>query len=124
MEEILIHNLTRPKAPPITAHYCDSFICRLRGLMFRRSIPDNWGLLLVQGRDSRLNSAIHMLAMWIDLGVIWINSQGEVVDARLARRWRPAYLPANPAQYILEMNVAHLGDFAVGDRIQFEQKLS
>jgi hypothetical protein len=120
MNQILVHNLTRPKIPPITAHYCDSFLCRLRGLMFRRSIPDGWGLLLVQGSDSRLDTAIHMLAMWIDLGVVWINSQGVVVDTRHARRWRPAYLPASPAQYILEMNVAHLGDFAVGDRIQFE----
>lgn len=122
MDQILVHNLTRPKVPPITAHYCDTFLCRLRGLMFRKSIPDDWGLLLVQGSDSRLDAAIHMLAMWIDLAVVWINSQGDVVDKRLARRWRPAYLPAGPARYILEMNVAHLGDFAVGDRIQFEQK--
>jgi uncharacterized membrane protein (UPF0127 family) len=122
MDQILVHNLTHPKTPPITAHYCDSFLCRLRGLMFRRSIPDDWGLLLVQSRNSRLDAAIHMLAMRIDLGVVWINSQGEVVDTRLARRWRPAYLPANPARYILEMNVAHLGDFTVGDRIQFEQQ--
>jgi uncharacterized membrane protein (UPF0127 family) len=120
MDHILVHNLTRPKVPPITAHYCDSFFCRLRGLMFRRSIPQNWGLLLVQGSDSRLDAAIHMLAMWIDLGIVWINSKGMVVDTRYARRWRPAYLPANPARYILEMNVAHLGDFTVGDQIQFE----
>ena len=88
--------------------------------MFRRQIPDGWGLLLVQGKDSRLDAAIHMLAMWIDLGVIWINSQGEVVDTCLARRWRPAYVPKSPARYILEMNVTHLSDFSVGDRITFE----
>ena len=122
MQQILVYNLTNPKVPPITAHYCDTFICRLRGLMFRRRIPADWGLLLVQGSDSRLDSAIHMLAMWIDLGVVWINSQGEVVDTRLARRWRPAYVPQKPARYILEMNVAHLGDFSVGDRVQFERK--
>jgi len=63
-----------------------------------------------------------MLAMRIDLGVVWINDQGDVVDTCLARRWRPAYIPKYPAKYILEMNVAHLGDFSVGDRIQFEGK--
>ncbi len=124
MQQVLVHNLTHPSVPPLTAHYCDSFVCRLRGLMFRRSIPDGWGLLLVQGRDSRIDAAIHMLAMWIDLGVVWINAQGQVVDKCLARRWRPAYVPKSPARYILEMNVAHLGDFSVGDRIQFEQKQS
>jgi uncharacterized membrane protein (UPF0127 family) len=120
MHQILVYNLTQPRTPPITAHYCDSFFCRLRGLMFRRSIPDGWGLLLVQSADSRLDAAIHMLAMWIDLGVVWINAQGEVVDTCFARRWRLAYVPKNPAKYILEMNVAHLGDFSVGDRIRFE----
>lgn len=120
MPQIFIHNLTQPRTPPITAHYCDTFFCRLRGLMFRRNIPDGWGLLLVQSRDSRLDAAIHMLAMWIDLGVVWINAQGKVVDTCFARRWRLAYVPKKPAKYILEMNAAHLGDFSVGDLIQFE----
>jgi uncharacterized membrane protein (UPF0127 family) len=121
MKLVTVHNLTRPKTQPLVARYCSSFFCRLRGLMFRRSLPDNWGLLLVQSRDSRLDSSIHMLAMWIDLAVVWITDGGEVVDVRLARRWRPAYFPRRPARYVLEMEVAHLEDFHIGDKVRFEE---
>jgi uncharacterized membrane protein (UPF0127 family) len=121
MKSILIHNLTHPNAQPLTARYCDSFFCRFKGLMLRRKLPTNWGLLLVQPRDSRLDSSIHMLAMWIDLAVVWITDSGEVADVRLARRWRPAYFPKKPARYALEMDVAHLKDFQTGDKVRFEE---
>jgi uncharacterized membrane protein (UPF0127 family) len=121
MKLVTIHNLTRPKPQPLVARYCDSFLCRLRGLTFRRKLPDNWGLLLVQSRDSRVDSSIHMLAMWIDLAVVWITDNGEVVDVRLARRWRLAYFPKRPARYVLEMAVEHLEDFHDGDQVRFEE---
>ena len=121
MKSVTIHNLTHPKAQPLTAKYCASFFCRLRGLTFRRSLPQNWGLLLVQSRDSRIDSSIHMLAMWIDLAVVWITDNGEVADVRLARRWRPAYFSQKPARYVLEMDVNHLDDFRPGDKVRFEE---
>jgi uncharacterized membrane protein (UPF0127 family) len=124
MKLVKIHNLSRPNPQPLAARYCDSFLCRLRGLTFRRSLPNNWGLLLVQSRDSRMDSSIHMLAMWIDLAIVWITDAGEVVDVRLARRWRPAYFPQRPARYVLEMAVAHLKDFQVGDKVRFEETTS
>jgi len=121
-QQVLIHNLSRPKAPAITARYCVSFLCRLRGLTFRRFLPENWGLLLVQGRDSRLDSSIHMLGVWMDLAVIWINSDKEVVDVKLARSWRLAYLPEKPACYILELAPEHLDNYKIGDRIKIEEQ--
>jgi uncharacterized membrane protein (UPF0127 family) len=121
MQHVLIHNLSQTQAQPVSARYCASFFCQLRGLMFRRSLPPGEGLLLVQQRDTRLESSIHMLFMRIDLAVVWINSAGEVVDVRLARRWRPAYFPRRPACYILEANTARLDDFKVGDRVRFEE---
>lgn len=121
MKFVTVHNLTRPRPQPLVARYCASFVCRLKGLTFTRSLAENWGLLLVQSRDSRLESSIHMLAMWIDLAVVWITEAGEVVDVRLARRWRPGYFPRRPARYVLEMTVAHLGDFHIGDKVRFDE---
>ena len=123
-EQVLIYNLTRPKIHPIQASYCSSFICRLRGLTFRRNLPSRGGLLLVQNRDSRVDSSIHMLFVWIDLAVVWINNAQQVVDVRLARRWRPAYLPARPARYVLELSSDHLDDFSIGDQLRFEPAVS
>ena len=120
MQHVTIRNLSRPQTPPITAPYCASFLCRLRGLTFRRNLPTGQGLLLVQGHDSRLDTSIHMLFVWMDLAVVWINSAGEVADVKLARSWRPAYLPERPARFILELAVDHLNDFEVGDQLSIE----
>jgi len=102
------------------AGYCASFLCRLRGLTFRRHMADDWGLLLVQQKDSRLDASIHMLFVWFDIAVVWINATNEVVDIKLARRWRPAYLPQRPARYVLELSPAHINDFNIGDHVQIE----
>ena len=118
--QVRITNTSQPHSHPIRARYCASFWCQLRGLMFRRAMPPGEGLLLVQRRDSRLDASIHMLFMWIDLAVVWINSNEQVVDVRLARRWRLAYLPARPARYVLEMPAEHLRDFKIGDRVSIE----
>jgi len=88
--------------------------------MFRASLEPNGGLLLVQGRDSRLDSAIHMLFVFMDLGIVWINSEKAVVDSVLARPWRPAYVPRRPARFILEVHPARLAEFQVGDRVEFQ----
>jgi hypothetical protein len=120
MRQILIRNLSRSQSRPVKALYCISFFCRLRGLTFRRSLGEGEGLLLVQGSDSRLDASIHMLFVWMDLAVVWINSAGEVVDVRLARRWHLAYAPQRPARYVLETLPSRLDEFIVGDRIQFE----
>jgi uncharacterized membrane protein (UPF0127 family) len=120
MRQILIRNLSRSQSRPVKTLYCVSFFCRLRGLTFRRSLAEGEGLLLVQGRDSRLDASIHMLFVWMDLAVVWINSAGEVVDVRLARRWHLVYAPQRPARYVLETLPTRLDEFRVGDRIQFE----
>jgi len=120
MQNAILHNLSSPQIGPIRIHYCDSFICRLRGLTFRRHIKPDWGLLLVQSRDSRVDSSIHMLFVFIDLVVVWINSAEEVVDVKLAHRWRPAYLSKRPARYVLELAIERLNDFNVGDKVKIE----
>jgi len=121
MKQVMVYNLDNPELEVVRAHFCASFACRLRGLTFRRTPAPNQGLLMVQSRESRLDAAIHMLGVWMDLAVVWINTRQVVVDVRLARRWRLFYLPEHPARYVLEMAVEHLADFKTGDRIKFEE---
>lgn len=123
MRQVVIRNCNRPQVTPIVAGYCDSFLCRLRGLTFRRELPQGWGLLLVQERDSRLDAAIHMLGMWLDLAVVWVNSERVVVDVRLARRWHLAYVPQRPARFVLETTIDHLPDFHIGEQVAFEESV-
>jgi uncharacterized membrane protein (UPF0127 family) len=124
MKNVEIVNETHSLESPLQASYCFSFLCRLRGLTFRRRIPSNWGLLLVQEKDSRLDSAIHMFGVFIDLGIIWINESGEIVDKCLAKKWITIKVPQNPARYILEIVPERLDEFNIGDRIRFEETTS
>jgi len=86
--------------------------------MMQPDIDQGTGILLVENKDSRLDSSIHMLFMRFDLAVIWINSSLEVVDVRLARKWQPYLVPACPASYILEIHPQQLSLFEIGDKVE------
>ena len=114
-----IQNLERHNDQPARVKYCDSFLCRLRGFTFHGRIEPGEGLLLVGARDSRLDTAIHMVFVPFALTVIWIDSSLTVVDKVLAKPWRLAYFPGAPARYILELHPHRWDDFQVGDEVIF-----
>ncbi len=116
---IFIQNLNKPLAGLPRIRSCDSFLCRLRGLMFRSSLDRDEGLLLVISRDSRADASIHMFFVPFALAVFWISSGMEVVDKVIAKPWRPAYFPARPARYTLEIHPDRFGDYEVGHKVQF-----
>jgi uncharacterized protein len=101
---------------------CVSFLCHLKGLMFVRRLPSDQGLLFVTSSESRTNTAIHMLFMFIPLAVVWLDKNGRVVDKKLAKPWRPMYAPQAPAQYYLEANVGVLEQVSVGDVLRFDEE--
>jgi uncharacterized membrane protein (UPF0127 family) len=77
--------------------------------MFRSRLPPDEGLLLVEKRDSRLDTSIHMLFVPFDLAVFWINSDMIVVDKVIAKSWKPAYFPKADAKFTLEIHPEPLG---------------
>lgn len=115
-----IRNLTNPTIAPLRAQWCQSFFLRLRGFTFRTSLENEEGLVLVEARDSRLDTAIHMFFVYTDLAIAWVNSDHEVVDNALAKAWRPFYVPSRPARYVIEFHSKRHGDFKPGDRISFD----
>ncbi len=121
MKTIRIENKSLPLASTLQAGYCSSFLCRLRGLMFRSHLGQEEGLLLVEAHESRLDTSIHMLFVFMDLGVVWINSNHEVVDTVLAKAWRPVYLPRVAARYTLEIHPDRLKEFKIGDLVEFHE---
>jgi uncharacterized membrane protein (UPF0127 family) len=98
---------------------CSSFLCRLRGLTFRRPLGEDEGLLLVGRRESRADTAIHMLFVFFPIAAIWLDRDGKVVDARLARPFRPIYIPRAPARDVLEGRPALLDRLQIGDKLHF-----
>jgi hypothetical protein len=104
------------------ARWCASFWCHLKGLMFRRELPRDEGLLFVTNGESVVNTTIHMFFMRFSIGVVWLDKRGVVVHKALAKPWRPAYAPAKPAQYYLEANVDVLERVQVGDVVSFAEE--
>ncbi|MDX1687796.1 MAG: DUF192 domain-containing protein [Candidatus Promineifilaceae bacterium] len=102
------------------ARWCNSFTSKLRGFLFERTLDDGEGLVLVEKRDSRMNTTIHMLFVFVELGVVWVNGDGEVVDAARARPWRLSYTPQAPARYVIETHPDVLHEVTVGDHVRFE----
>ena len=117
---ITITNLNRPLEKPAVVGYADSFLSKLRGLMFRPRLDPDDGLLLVEKQDSRLDTSIHMFFVPFDLAVVWINSDMTVVDKVIAKSWKPAYAPKSAAKYTLEIHPNRWGDYEIGDKVEFK----
>jgi len=98
---------------------CVSFLCRLRGLTFRRALGKDEGLLLVGHRESRAEAAIHMFFVFFPIAAVWLDRNGQVVDAQLARPFRPLYVPRAPARDVLEGAPALLEQVQIGDQLRF-----
>ena len=83
--------------------------------MFQKSIEPYEGLLLVQKRESRIDSSIHMLFMRFDIAVIWLDADFKVVDKKIAKKWALSYLPGEPAKYVLETHPDRFNDIHIGN---------
>lgn len=118
MRFIQITNLSR-KVTPVIVKNCDTFFSRLHGLMFVPALAPNEGILIDEKLDSRMNTSIHMLFMNFDITAVWINSQNQIVDVKLAKRWALAYTPLKPARYILEIGASRILDFQIGDQVSY-----
>lgn len=99
--------------------WCSSFRCRLRGLTLRASLAPGEGLVLVEAAEARLAAAIHMLFVSFPIAVLWLDSTGRLVDTRLARPWRPLYVPRAPARYVVEAGPALLERVSLGEELDF-----
>lgn len=117
---IHIHNLTKKIDNPARVQYGDSFLTKLRGLMFRPRLDPDFGLLLVEKQNSRLNTSIHMLFVSFDLAVFWIDESMHVVDKVLAKSWKPAYFPKADAMYTLEIHPHRFTNYEIGDKVEFK----
>ncbi len=100
--------------------WANDFGGHLLGLMFRRNLPADEGLVLAYPRESRIDTAIHMFFVPFPIAAIFLDRDGVIVDKQLARPWRPLYVPRCPAQYVLEADPGVLERVALGERLEFK----
>ncbi|MBU0703227.1 MAG: DUF192 domain-containing protein [Chloroflexi bacterium] len=116
---VAVWNETRGERVLERVRRCTSFLCRLRGLTFRRALDGDEGLLLVGRRENRADTAIHMFFVFFPIAAVWLDQSGQVVDAQLARPFRPLYVPCAPARDVLEGPPSLLERVQVGDQLRF-----
>jgi uncharacterized membrane protein (UPF0127 family) len=88
--------------------------------MFRASLPADEVYLFIEGKESVVQTAIHMFFVFFDIGVIWLDRERRVVDKVVARPFRPYYAPRSPAQYYVEGCPGILEHVRLGDLLDFE----
>lgn len=96
---------------------CHTFFQKWLGLMFIKELGPDEGMVLMEKKESRISTAIHMLFMSFDITVLWLDKNLAVVDKTLAKKWRPFYMPKKPAQYVLELHKNQFNNYAVGDKL-------
>ena len=101
--------------------WCATFGSKLRGLMFRRSIDPDEGLVLAEARSSIAATSIHMLFVPFDIAAIWLDEDYRVVHKILAKAWRPFYASPQPARYVLEGPPALLDRITIGETLSFKE---
>ena len=99
--------------------WCESWFCKLRGLQFRRNLKPGEALILVHPKESVRSTSIHMFFVFFPIAAIWINSQGVVTSAQLAKPWRPYYASPTPACFVLETTPDFLDTISIGDEVEF-----
>ncbi len=102
-----------------SARWCESRLCRLRGLQFSKAPRPGEGLLLVMAKESVVETSIHMFFVFFSIAAVWISNQGQITSAQLAKPWRPYYASPTPARYVLETTPDFLDRITVGDEVDF-----
>lgn len=83
--------------------------------MFSRELKPDYGLIIVENNESRINTAIHMMFMNYDITVLWLDKNMVIVDKVLAKKWIPFYSSKIPAQYIVELHQSKFSEYSIGE---------
>jgi hypothetical protein len=96
-----------------TVEFADGLLSQGIGLMFRRSVPEDFALVFRFGRVSR--RGLHMLFVPFDVDAVWLVD-GEVTATKRLRAWR-GHGGAH-ADTVLELPAGAADAVAAGDRLR------
>ncbi|HWI45123.1 MAG TPA: DUF192 domain-containing protein [Rubrobacter sp.] len=105
----------------VRVEVADNVFERARGLMYRKALGVNRGMLFVYPEEQRLS--FWMKNTLIPLSIAYIDSKRRIVDIQDMKPLDdepPSYVSADPAQYALEVNRGFFEErgVKVGDRVE------
>lgn len=123
-ELLFIGQTTSDTLAMIEIEVADDDQKRARGLMYRKSIPENGGMLFTHDREQI--QSFWMKNTYIPLDIIFINNEKEIVtihpNTRPMKEW--SYASTEPALYVVEVNAGFCTrhNIKTGDTIDFTLK--
>jgi uncharacterized protein len=113
-----------PDGRSVTAELAVSDEERARGLMFRKTLGPDQGMLFVFEQEGR--HSFWMKDTWIPLDMLWLDGAKRVIhieaDVPPCRAEPcPSYGPRFPARYVLELRAGGAAEYGIklNDRLQF-----
>jgi len=95
-------------------------LSQAKGLMFRRELDENKGMLFVFNKESL--RSFWMKNTLIPLDIIWLSQDFVVVDVLTAEPCRSencsSYSPSGSAQYVLEINAGLAKKYSIGQGLK------
>jgi len=94
----------------LEAYVADSFAKKMFGLMYRKDLGKDKGMLFTMGRESREGASIWMMNMNFSIDIIWLDRDFRVVDIKADAKpcksmWGcETYSPREKVKYVLEVN--------------------
>ncbi|PCR92555.1 DUF192 domain-containing protein [Natrinema ejinorense] len=98
-----------------TVDTADSIVSQTRGLMFRRSLPDEYALAF--RFDSTGTRDLHTLFVFVPIDAVWVVD-GVVQRVETLRPWRG--FAREKADLIVELPAGTAADVEPGDRLRLE----
>ncbi|MFW6230551.1 MAG: DUF192 domain-containing protein [Nanoarchaeota archaeon] len=118
----MIHNSSKNTVLAKKIRYCDTFLKRGTGLMFRFRFRDE-GYIFSFKRD--IIAAIHMLFVFFPIDIIWLDEKKQVVEMR-ENIWpfTLSVIPNRKSRYFIEVpkNTIKKTRTAVGDQLGWTEK--
>ena len=103
----------------LTAEVAHTENTRSQGLMHRRMLPENRGMLFVFPKTDL--HAMWMMNTYVPLSVAFLDAQGVIVNiADMAPHTTNAHGAAKPAKYALEMNLGWFRKRGIGPGARLE----
>lgn len=107
----------------ITVFIADSSFKKMLGLMHRKSLGKNEGMLFIFGRSSKYG--IWMLNMNFNIDILWLDGNFKITD--ILKNAKPCksmlhcktYYPKNSSKYVLEVN----SGFVVANKINISSNI-
>ena len=112
----MLINKTRNKVIAKEVRLADTYLLKLRGLMFENRGRFNYALVFDLRGEHKFSASIHMLFVFFPIDVLYLDKNRKVVQVvRNLKPFTPLFVPQKQSAYIVEIPAGKSNGIAAGD---------